>query len=69
MFIGCGSQMEPGGTRFLCFIDPSKPEVRKGLFQKVNTVADVERVADALDKVLRSHPAIKELRWLKEGKI
>jgi hypothetical protein len=64
IFIGCGNQSDPGGTRFLCFIDPSKPEIRKGLFKKVSTLADVEKVANALDKVLRGHPAIKDLHWL-----
>jgi hypothetical protein len=67
IFIGCGNQTEPGGTNFLCFINPSKPEVRKGLFKKVSTVADVGRVADALDTILRSHPDIKELHWWTEG--
>jgi len=66
IFIGCGNQTEPGSTSFLCFIDPSKPEIRKGLFKKVSTVADVGRVADALDAILKSHPDIKDLRWRKE---
>ncbi len=119
IFIGCGNQTEPGGNRFLCFIDPSKPQqpveifshialgpvlvlavslldyvfigicslvaprqhtkpapnsshantstgcqVRKGLFKKICTVTDVERVAQALDKVLKGHPAIKDLEWV-----
>ncbi len=63
IFIGCGNQIDPGGTRFLCFIDPSKPEIRRGLFKKVNTVADIEKVSHALDIILRSHPAIKSLQW------
>lgn len=67
MFIGCGNQTEPGGGSFLCFIDPSKPEVRKGLFKKVSTVADVERIATALEAILRSHPGIKNVRWWTEN--
>ena len=63
MFIGCGNQQESGGNRFLCFIDPSKPEIRKGFFKKIDTTKDISRVAEALDKILRSHPAIKEIRW------
>lgn len=66
IFIGCSNQTDPGGTHFLCFIEPSKPEVRKGLFKKINTVADVSRVSDALDKILRGHPGIKELLWVEE---
>jgi len=69
IFIGCGNKTEPGGTRFLCFIDPSTPETRTGLFKKVSTLADVDRVADALDEVLQSHPAIKDLRWLANDEI
>ncbi len=64
MFVGCGNlDGEEGDNHYLCFIDPSKPEVRKGLFKKVSTVADVERVASALDAVLRAHPGIREVRW------
>ncbi len=63
MFIGCSNQSDPGGNRFLCIIDPSKPQIRKGLFRKIDTRSDVERVANALDKVLRSHPGINDLTW------
>lgn len=28
MFVGCSNQLEPGGNRFLCFVDPCKPEIR-----------------------------------------
>jgi len=69
MFIGCGNQLEEKGNQFLVFIDPSKPQVRRGLFKKVRTVEDIERVADALDKILRSHPEIKELRWWDEKEV
>lgn len=67
IFIGCGNQAAPGGTEFLCFIEPSKPTVRKGLFRKVDTVADVSRVADALDKILSGHSGIKDLLWVEGG--
>lgn len=64
IFIGCGNQTAPGGTEFLCFIEPSKPEIRKGFFKKISTVADVERVAQALERALRSHPEIMDLQWV-----
>jgi hypothetical protein len=67
IFIRCGNQTDSRGNRFLCSIDPSKPEVRKGLFKKVSTLKDVERVAAALDKVLKSHPAIRDLQWRDEN--
>jgi hypothetical protein len=63
MFIGCSNQSDPGGTRSLCFIDPSKPTIRKGFFKKMSTVADIERVANALDKVLKGHPGIRHVVW------
>jgi hypothetical protein len=66
MFIGCGNQAE-GGNRFLCFISPSEPEIRRGWFKKVSTVADVERIAYVLDQILRSHPEIKDLHWIEDG--
>jgi hypothetical protein len=69
MFIGCSNQTEPGGNEFLCFIDPCKPEVRRGLFKKVSTVADVTRVADALDRILRNHSGIRDLRWWEKDEI
>lgn len=68
MFIGCSNQVEPDGNRFLCLIDPSTPYVRKGLFGKTDTTADIRRLADALDSVLTSHPEIRELTWWVPGK-
>lgn len=62
MWIGCGHQYEPDEA-FLIFIEPSKPQIRKGLFNKIDTRADVERVASALDKILRADPDICEIRW------
>jgi hypothetical protein len=64
IFIGCSNQSAPGGTEFLCFIDPSKPEIRNGFFKRISTVADIERVAQALERTLRSHPDTKDLQWL-----
>ncbi len=63
MFVGCSNQVEPGGNRFLCLIDPSTPTVKKGFFTKVDTRADVERLAQALETVLRTSPDIRDLVW------
>ncbi len=67
MFIGCSNQLEPGGNLFLCFIDPSKPKVRKGLFKSVDATEHIERVADALDSILRKNSEIRDLRWWEEN--
>ena len=71
IFVGCGNYggRGSGENGFLCFIDPHKPNIRRWLFRKVNTVRDVERVADALDKVLRGHPEIREIRWWREDEV
>jgi len=62
LWIGCGNHEEhPDG--FLCFIEPSKPTVRRGLFRKVDTTARVSEVADALDKILASRSDIRDMRW------
>jgi hypothetical protein len=64
MWIGCGHYQEyPDG--YLVFIEPSKPVIRK-LLRKIDTTADVARVADALDRILTSDPAIHDLRWWTE---
>lgn len=66
MWVGCGHQYEPDDA-FLIFIEPSKPQIRKGLFKKVDTRADVERVASALDNILRADPDIREIHWTDSG--
>src|SRR5947209_2807589 len=61
MWIGCGHYQEyPDG--YLVFVEPSKPVIRKFL-KKIDTTADVGRVADALDKILTSDADIQALRW------
>lgn len=67
MSIGCSNQLEPDGNRFLCLIEPSKPEIRKGFFKKLDTRPDIDRVASALQSILSAHPGIRELRWADEG--
>ena len=61
LWVGCGHYQEyPDG--FLCFVEPSKPFVRRW-FRKVSTTDTVERVADVLDKSLRHHPEVRDFRW------
>ncbi len=64
IFIGCGNQADPGGNEFLCFIEPSRPKVRVGLFKKVSTESDVSNVADALDSIFSAHSQIREFSWV-----
>lgn len=62
IWIGCANlDGDDGG--FLCFIEPSKPFVRKLFFKKISTEADVTKLQTALDSILSSEPSIKEVRW------
>jgi hypothetical protein len=66
LWVGCGNYEEyPDG--FLCFIEPNKPAVRRGLFRRVDTTARVAEVARALDGALRSRPDIRDVRWWSES--
>jgi hypothetical protein len=61
MWIGCGHYQEyPNG--YLCFVEPGKPFVRK-LFKKIKTTQEVNRIVEALDKILTSEPDITDLKW------
>lgn len=61
LWVGCGNYEEyPDG--FLCFIEPSKPFVRR-LLRKISTVDRIEALAAALDDALRSHSAVRDVRW------
>ena len=62
MWIGCGRyQKYPDG--YLCFIEPSKPFVRKWL-KKIDTREIVGRIADILDKILTADADINNVHWL-----
>jgi hypothetical protein len=62
LWIGCGNYEEyPDG--FLCFIEPSKPVVRRWLFKRIDATATVERVAAALEKALAAKPDVRDLKW------
>lgn len=65
LWIGCGHQ-NGDNDEFLCFIEPSKPFIRK-LFKKIDTTAKVSRVSEALKKVLESNPDIRDINWISEA--
>jgi hypothetical protein len=65
LWVGCGNYEEyPDG--FLCFIEPSKPSIRK-LFRKIDTTQRIARVADALEAALKAHPGVHSIRWWSEN--
>ena len=65
LWIGCGHQYGDDDV-FLCFIEPSKPTIRKW-FRKIDTTVHVGRVAALLDEILRADPDIRDVHWLSEG--
>lgn len=60
LWVSCGNADETDG--FLCFIEPSKPEIRK-LFKKIDTTQDVARVTEALERIFSSDSEIRDVRW------
>ncbi len=62
MWVGCGHYQEyPDG--YLIFVEPSKPTIRKGLFKRIDATPDIEKVASAIDRILKSDPDIHDIRW------
>ena len=61
LWVGCGHYQEYEDG-FLCFIEPSKPFVRRW-FHRIPTEAVVGRVAIVLETALKSHPDVYGLRW------
>lgn len=64
LWIGCGNY-EEGENAFLCFIEPSKPVLRKW-FKTIETAKVVERVASALEAILLSSGKVSSLKWWTE---
>jgi hypothetical protein len=67
LWIGCGNyeEYEDG---FLCFIEPSRPYVRR-LFTRVSTTSSVDRLATSLDSIIRSSDKGSQLRWWTEAEV
>lgn len=67
LWIGCGSYPEYQNG-FLCFIEPSRPFVRK-LFKRVPTGEAVGRLAAALQSVLEQSGKVQQMRWWSEDEV
>jgi hypothetical protein len=65
LWVGCGNY-EEFENGFLCFIEPSKPYVRKW-FSKIETQPTTDRLVNALDDILSSSNKISRLRWWAEN--
>ena len=67
LWIGCGNY-EEYVDGFLCFIEPSKPYVRK-LFSRISTAETVDRLASALEGIVRDSGKAQQLRWWTEEEV
>jgi hypothetical protein len=65
LWIGCAHD-EAFENGFQCFIEPSKPFIRKW-FKKIDTSSTVERLAAAIESVLLGSGKVSQLRWLPEN--
>lgn len=61
LWVGCGHHEEHADDH-LCFIEPSKPYVRRWL-KRISTSEQVERLATALENVVRTEPGTYDVRW------
>ena len=67
LWLGCGNRDETEDG-YLVFIEPSKPYVRKWL-KKIPTMDKVERVAEAVEAILRSHDQVEAVKWWDEDEV
>lgn len=65
LWVGCGNQ-DDSADEYVCFIEPSKPAVRKWL-KTIDTRTTVEQLAAALDGILRAHADTRDFHWLDEA--
>lgn len=64
--ICCGHQ-NGDDDEFLCFTDPAKPINRK-LFKTIDVTNELERVVDAMEKILSSDSGITDIVWTEVDK-
>jgi hypothetical protein len=62
LWIGCANYGDGG---FVCFIEPSQPQVRKWL-KTIPTTEIVDRLATALEQIMRESGKASNLRWWDE---
>lgn len=65
LWTGCGNYQEYENG-FLCFIEPSRPFVRRWL-RRLPTADTVERLADALQTILERSGKAQQMRWWTEA--
>lgn len=61
LWVGVGNY-EEYDDGFLCFIEPSKPFVRRW-FRSVPTGGTIERLANAMEQVIRDSGKARDMKW------
>jgi hypothetical protein len=59
--ICCGHQYGDD-DEFLCFTDPSSPQVRK-FFKRIDATAQLTRLTEAMQQIFSSDPEIEDVVW------
>ena len=67
LWVGCGNY-EEFENGFLCFIEPSKPIVKKW-FSKIDATPTVEKLASALEALLQGSGKVSKFRWWSENEV
>ncbi len=67
LWIGCG-RYEEYADGHLCFIEPSRPYVRRWL-KLISTLQIVERLASALEKIVHDSGQATDLRWCTDTEV
>ncbi len=61
LWVGCGN-LEGTEDGFLCFFEPSRPEVRRG-FRRIEAHPVIERLAEALEAIVAAAPGVTHHHW------
>jgi hypothetical protein len=64
LWVGCGNY-EGHENGFVCFIEPTRPVVRR-LLKKIPTTDTVERLASVLQTILEQSGKVQRMRWWTE---
>ena len=62
IMIGCGNQ---GENEYLIFIDPSEPQIKKGLLRRklIDTTPVVIPLSEAIETIVSAHPDSTDVQW------
>jgi len=62
LWIGCGNYGDHS-NEYLCFIEPSKPAIRKWFFKKIDTSVKVARIINSLNNIFAAELSITNITW------